>query len=236
MASAGSLEPSNPSTIERYRALLQVSESIASDRDLPDLFRSLAALLHRLVTFDFICLTLPDPARHVVRVHILESSLPTRIQAGFEVPMEDNVRQLVWENQQPLVISHLEHADRFPVVSEMLRQDGVQSLCVLPLTTAQRRVGAMGLGSVEASAYDAADLEFLQQVATQVAVAVDNALNSQNAQIYQQELARERDRLRLLLEVNNALVSTLDLRQFVTAISACLRRVMNHDYASLAAL
>jgi formate hydrogenlyase transcriptional activator len=233
MGSPGRLEPSNLANVERYRALLQVSESIASDRDLPELFRSLAALLHRLVTFDFICLTLPDAARGVVRVHVLESSLPTKIQPGLEIPMVEYVRQLVWENQQPLVISHLEHDERFPIVSNLLRQDGVQSLCVLPLTTAQRRVGAMGLGSVEASAYDAADLEFLRQVAAQVAVAVDNALNSQNAQVYQQELARERDRLRLLLEVNNALVSTLDLHQLLSAISACLRRVMNHDYASL---
>ena len=233
MGSPGRLEPSNLATVERYRALLQVSESIASDRDLQELFRSLAALLHRLVTFDFICLTLPDPPRGVVRVHVLESSLPTKIQPGLEIPMVEYVRQLVWENQQPLVISHLEHDERFPIVSSLLRQDGVQSLCVLPLTTAQRRVGAMGLGSVEASAYDAADLEFLRQVAAQVAVAVDNALNSQNAQVYQQELARERDRLRLLLEVNNALVSTLDLHQLLSAISACLRRVMNHDYASL---
>ena len=233
MGSPSRLEPSNLANVERYRALLQVSESIASDRDLPELFRSLAALLHRLVTFDFICLTLPEPARGVVRVHVLESSLPTQIQPGFEIPMVEYVRQLVWENQQPLVISHLERDERFPIVSNLLRQDGVQSLCVLPLTTAQRRVGAMGLGSVEASAYDAVDLEFLRQVAAQVAVAVDNALNSQNAQVYQQELARERDRLRLLLEVNNALVSTLDLHQLLSAISACLRRVMNHDYASL---
>ncbi len=233
MESSGRNEPSNHAAVERYRALLQVSESIASDRDLADLFRSLAALLHRLVTFDFICLTLPDPGRKMVRLHVLESSLPTRIQPGFELPMVENVRQLVWENQQPLVISHLEQDERFPIVSRMLRQDGVQSLCVLPLTTAQRRVGAMGFGSIEACAYDAADLEFLRQVAAQVAVAVDNALNSQNAQIYQQELARERDRLRLLLELNNALVSTLDLRQLLAAISSCLRRVMNHDYASL---
>ena len=234
MASPGSLEPSNLGSVERYRALLQVSESIASHRDLPELFRSLAVLLHRLVTFDFICLTLPDPARNIVRLHVLESSLPTRVQPGLEIPMVENVRQLVWENQQPLVISHLENDARFPIVSDLLRHDGVQSLCVLPLTTAQRRVGAMGLGSVESSAYDAADLEFLRQVAVQVAVAVDNALNSQNTQIYQQELARERDRLHLLLEVNNALVSTLDLHQLLSAISASLRRVMNHDYASLA--
>ncbi|MGO8816002.1 MAG: sigma 54-interacting transcriptional regulator [Terriglobia bacterium] len=234
MASPGYVEPSNAAAVERYRALLQVSESIASHRDLQDLFRSLAALLERLVTFDFICLTLPDPARNIVRVHVLESSLATRVQPGFEVPMDENARQLVWENQQPLVISPLEHDERFPIVSNMLLQHGVQSLCVLPLTTAQRRVGAMAFGSIEASAYDAADLEFLRQVAAQVAVAVDNALNSQHAQIYQQELSRERDRLRLLLEVNNALVSTLDLHQLLSAISACLRRVMNHDYASLA--
>ena len=234
MASPGSLEPASSASVEHYRALLQVSESIASHRDLPDLFRSLAVLLHRLVTFDFICLTLPDLAHNVVRLHVLESSLPTRVQPGLEIPMVENVRQLVWENQQPLVISHLSHDVRFPFVSDMLRQDGVQSLCVLPLTTAQRRVGAMALGSVEASAYDAADLEFLRQVAAQVAVAVDNALNSQNAQVYQQELARERDRLRLLLEINNALVSTLGLHELLSAISACLRRVMNHDYASLA--
>jgi formate hydrogenlyase transcriptional activator len=234
MASPGNLEPSSLATVERYRALLQVSESIAAHRDLPDLFRSLATFLHRLVTFDFICLTLPDLARGVVRLHVLESSLPTQFQTGMEIPMVENVRQLVWENQQPLVISHLEPDERFPILSTQLRQDGVQSICVLPLTTAQRRVGAMGLGSVEASAYDAADLEFLRQVAAQVAVAVDNALNSQNARVYQQELARERDRLRLLLEVNNALVSTLDLRELLSAISACLRRVMNHDYAGLA--
>jgi len=234
MASPGCPEPSKLAPVERYRALLQVAESIASHRDLPDLFRSLATLLHRLLTFDFICLTLPDLARGVVRLHILESSLPTTIQPGIELPMVENVRQLVWENQQPLLISSLERDGRFPVVSDLLRRDGVQSLCVLPLTSAQRRVGALGIGSVEPNAYDSADLEFLRQVAAQVAVAVDNALNSQNAQSYQQELARERDRLRLLLEVNNALVSTLDLHQLLAAISACLRRVMNHDYASLA--
>ncbi len=234
MASPGRPEPPLPAAVERYRALLQVSESIASHRDLPDLLRSLAELLHRLVSFDFICLTFPDPARGVVKVQILEGLLTTRIRPGVEIPMAENVRQLVWENQEPLVISNLEDDSRFPIAGDLLKQDGVKSLCLLPLTTAHRRVGAMALGSVETSAYDAADLEFLRQVAAQVAVAVDNALNSQSAQIYQQELARERDRLRLLLEVNNALVSTLDLHQLLRAISGCLRRVMNHDYASLA--
>ena len=74
----------------------------------------------------------------------------------------------------------------------------------------------------------------MQQIARQVAVAVDNALNFQSAQAYQQQLARERDRLRVLLEVNNAVVSTLDLTELFRAISASLRRVMQHEYTSLA--
>ena len=44
------------------------------------------------------------------------------------------------------------------------------------------------------------------QVARQVAVAVDNALNSEAAVAYEEQLAHERDRLRTLLEVNNAVV------------------------------
>lgn len=59
-----------------------------------------------------------------------------------------------------------------------------------------------------------------------MAVAVDNVL-------HHQDLARDRDRLRLLLEVNNAVVSHLDLEQLFPAVSACLRRVIQHDGSSL---
>lgn len=116
---------------------------------------------------------------------------------------------------------------------QLLREHSVKSLCVLPLTTALRRLGAMGVGSLRPRVYSQADAEFLALVARQVAVGVDNAFNYQDAQSYQQQLGRERDRLRLLLEINNALVANLDLRQLFTAISSSLRQVMHHDYTSL---
>ncbi len=73
----------------------------------------------------------------------------------------------------------------------------------------------------------------MQQVARQVAVAVDNALNSEAARAYEEQLARERDRLRALLEINNAVVSCLATKQLFQAISASLRRTFGLDYASL---
>src|SRR5262249_4265535 len=75
--------------------------------------------------------------------------------------------------------------------------------------------------------YDHQDLEFAQLVAAQIAVAV-------GAQCYQHKLARERERSALLLELNNTLVSNLNLRELLSAISACLGRVMPHDAAGLA--
>ena len=54
------------STLERYRALLEVSEAIAAHRELPALFHELAQRLPGIVRFDFLSLVLHDPARNVM--------------------------------------------------------------------------------------------------------------------------------------------------------------------------
>src|SRR5258706_5146985 len=56
----------------QLEALLEVSEAIAQQRDLPALFHDLAARLHSVVEFDFLTLILHDPITHVMRLHILE--------------------------------------------------------------------------------------------------------------------------------------------------------------------
>ena len=234
MGSSPANQPERASAVEQYRALLQISESIATHRDLPALFHAIAERLHRLVTFDFIGLTLPDTGHNTVRIHVLESSLPTEVKEGFEFPIEEATHEIVWQQQKALVVTDVDLDTRFPRNAELLRKEGVKSFCLLPLTTAQRRVGALAFGSAQKGAYDEADLEFLRQVAAQVAVAVDNALNFQDARVYQEQLSHERDRLRLLLEVNNALVSNLDLRELLKEIATCLRRVIRHDYTALA--
>ena len=137
----------------------------------------------------------------------------------------------MWKTQQPLTVNDITQEQRFPKLMAMLRENGVQSFGVVPLTTAQRRLGAMGFGSYQRRTYQEAEINFMQQVANQVAVAVDNVLHAASAQSAQQQLKYERDRLRLVLEINNAVVSHLELRELLKAISACLRRVIPHDLA-----
>ena len=63
--------------------------------------------------------------------------------------MDETPSGLVWQTQQPLVIHDIEQEVRYPKLMQLLRDHGVRSCCVLPLTTAQRRLGAMGLGGAE---------------------------------------------------------------------------------------
>jgi len=139
----------------------------------------------------------------------------------------------VRETQQPWVVSNLNSDTRFPDVAQWLFSRGVLSLCVVPVTTALRKLGALAFGSRLEAAYSETDVIFLQQVARQVAVAVDNALNFAQAQSVQEQLKEERDRLSLLLEINNTVVSVLDLHELLNAVSASLRRLVPHEYASL---
>jgi hypothetical protein len=89
----------------------------------------------------------------------------------------------------------------------------------------------MVLASLRESAFTEDDAELLTHIGTQVAIAVDNALNYERLRCAECEVVRERDRTKLLLEINNAVVSHLDLRELVKSISASLRRIIPHDAA-----
>jgi len=220
----------------QLEALLEVSEAIAQQRDLPALFHDLAGRLHSVIEFDFLTLVLHDPVRNVMRLHILETRIPTEKAAGMETPIEGHPSGWVWETQQPLVIADVAEETRFPDFMPRLREHNVRSLAIFPLTTAQRRLGSMGFGRMVPHRVADTERQFMQRVASQVAVAVDNALNFENSQAYQTQLARERDRLQVLLDVNNVLVTSREVSELFRGIVGSLERVIHHDFTSLALL
>src|SRR5437762_3000146 len=217
----------------RFQALLAVAESITSCRDPEELFRGLARHLQRVVRFDRLGLVLLHPERGVTSARVLETS-GTGFTTLPERPVDGTHAGWVIDTQQPLIVPDTAAETRWPRAMVELRERGIVSFCSLPLTTACRRVGLLGFGSREPVTYTAADVAFLGEVAKLVAVAVDNALNFDEAQATQQQLSNERDHLRLLLEVTNAMVSKVDLPELLDAISARLERVIPHECATLA--
>src|SRR5207244_4583846 len=101
----------------------------------------------------------------------------------------------VWETQESWVASNLSNDNRFPDLARWLCDRGVLSLCVVPVTTALRKLGALAFGSRTAAAYSEIDVSLLQEAARQVAVAADHALNLQQARSVQRQLKDAPDRL-----------------------------------------
>src|SRR5260370_37431494 len=152
-------------------------------------------------------------------MNVLEKTASPAVHAGDEFAMDESPSATAWTTQQPFIIEDTHADERFPRVMELLRAQDVRSFCSLPLTSAHRRLGTMNFGAVESGTLALEDLEFPRLVAAQLAVAVDNALNFEEAQSLHHRLARDRDRLQLLLDLNNRVVSSLALRELFRAIS-----------------
>ncbi len=220
----------------QLEALLDVSEAIAQQRDLKALFHELTQRLHSVLPFDFLVLVLHDASRSTMRLHILEMREIHPVDEPSEYPVGESPSGWVWEHQRPFIVTDTVIDTRYPRFMKMLQQEGVRTLAIVPLTTAQHRLGALCFGRYVPEGVTDAEVEFMKRVAAQVAVAVDNAINFEKAQAYQKQLARERDRLRVLLEINNLLVSTRDVSALFKGIASALKPVVQHDYTSLALL
>lgn len=177
---------------ERYQALLEVAQAISAHRDLDELFREIAQRLPRVVRVNFVGLSLYDPGKNMMRLHTVQANVPADLIGGHEEPLDETPAGLVWQTQQPLLVPDVARETRWPTVMRCMQEDSSRSFCFVPLTTGARRLGAMGFVSLEKEAYSEADLEFLQQVANPVAVAVENALAFQEIAQLKDKLAKEK--------------------------------------------
>jgi formate hydrogenlyase transcriptional activator len=180
------------STEDRYRALLGVSQAIATQRDLPALFHELADQLAQVVPFDALSLVLHDATTDTMRLHVLETREPISPRLVIELRLDDDPAGLVWQTQQPLITFDVAELTRWPRLLERVQQYGVRSYCFLPLTTVRRRLGALVFTSKHPGTYERSDLPFLQLVASQVGVVVDNALAWEEIRALRDKLASEK--------------------------------------------
>jgi len=217
----------------RYEALRRASDIIASQADLNGVLENLARFLPSVVRFEFLGVVLHDAQRHVFRLHALEGSVSPKSQVGTEIPESESSVRVILEDQKPIIINDTEKEANFADLVEPARPYGVRSLCLLPLTSPRRRLGVLVFGTTHQKDYGEEDLKLMSTVAAHVAVAVENALNFEDACSYQQLLLRERDRLRLLLEVNNHVISHLELGDLFQAVSSALRDCFHHEYTGL---
>jgi formate hydrogenlyase transcriptional activator len=220
MMSAAVLETeSSSSTAARYEALIRIAASVRAQPDPEELFGILADELGQVVQFDAIAQF--DDRSNKLHWHLCPGCMKPKSHPA-EIDKEQTLAAWVFRNQKTIVIPNLADETRFPVTTSLMLQAGLRSVCALPLSTAHRRLGSLMIASVYRDAYSEEEVRFCGLVANQIALAMDDAFNFQ-------ALQRTQERLELLLDLTNRVVSNLNLRDVLREISANIRRVMQCD-------
>src|SRR6202790_5658113 len=222
-------DASRLSAATRFESLVAVSNAIGTHRDPQDLFGALVRELHRVVRFDYVGVFVRDEKSNTFQLHCVDAETEAVIPPDPELAIEESDAWWVYQNQEPLVTSIETHDARFSKFQEILKKYGVRCVCTLPLTTAHSKVGTLTFGSKAPDIYTAEEVHFLSVVAEQIALAFDNALHFDAAQASQQQLLKKNERVGLLLELTNHVVSNLEFRDLLRAVVASTRRVMGCD-------
>ena len=162
------------SDADRYRTLLEINNALISNLTREPLFGAIAAALRPVVPFERTAVFLHDPQRDVLRLFVLESSLPSSyFVVGLEIPATESHVGLVFQRRQPFVRHDLEREQHYPGEREALA-DGVRSFAIVPLVVRGRCLGTLAVASTRVGQYAEADVAFLQEVAGQIALAIEN--------------------------------------------------------------
>jgi formate hydrogenlyase transcriptional activator len=160
---------------ERHRVLLQINNAIVANLDREALFDAIGDALGQVLPFDRMSLALYRPDADVLRVITLRGwSRPDGFGApGTEVSRPGSHLGWVFTHRRPLVRRDLEREREFPA-EEQLFEQGLRSYVVVPLIGKKRALGTLNVGSLTPDRYGQDDVDWLNDVAQQVALALEN--------------------------------------------------------------
>ncbi|MEW6209609.1 MAG: sigma 54-interacting transcriptional regulator [Acidobacteriota bacterium] len=220
--------------LERERLMLEINNAVVSKLNLPELLATISESLRRVLPHDFAGMALYDDDIGQLRVQALDYRRNQEIFGATElVPLQGTGSGKAFTSRKTVVLNRIDPAQSSIDVVRHIVAAGLKSSCHVPLISHDRALGTLDVMSFREDAFDQKDIELLAQVASQIAIAVENALNLERARRAEQEARRKADHLRLLLEINNAIVSQLSLRELVRVTSSRLREMLGHDVTGI---
>jgi formate hydrogenlyase transcriptional activator len=159
---------------ERSRILLQINNAIITNLTQQALLHSISEALHPVFPFDRCAITLYQPERDSFRFLAVEGDLLSDyFKTGLDLSRNETCGGWVFEHLQPLVRRDLEKEQQY-FNERRLAAEGIQSMCVVPLVFRGKCIGTLSLVSREKDRYSDEDAMFLQEVANQVTLAIQN--------------------------------------------------------------
>ncbi|HKY03884.1 MAG TPA: sigma 54-interacting transcriptional regulator [Blastocatellia bacterium] len=232
---AGSQQPELNAKLQQYRTMLKITTAVVSELDLQELLKVISSSIREVIDIDIVTVALFNHESGQLLTLTTDAMPGHRLrEVGFPIPLEDTPAGLAFTSGEPVLLDTLD-LNRFKSdVSRQVYESGYRAGGSIPLIVQGRKLGVLSFASKRENVFSDSDKELLCQVAKQVAIAVENALNFERARAAEEQARQHSERLGLLLEINNAVVSNLDLRSLMGIISTCLAKVSHYDAVGLA--
>jgi formate hydrogenlyase transcriptional activator len=176
---------------DRLRLLLEITSSVTSRLDLRQMVEALSTNLFRVMQCDVSALLVPDSESGALRVTLLHNpDMRGPFREGSLVPMNSSISGQVLRKGKSIRIDSLEDVREDPeiygnpdgqVIYKHMMEEGLRTGCYLPLIGRDRVVGVLMLCRRSDNKFAKDDVILLEQVAGQVAIAVENTLEYERA-------------------------------------------------------
>jgi formate hydrogenlyase transcriptional activator len=212
--------------LEEQQSLVAISRELSSCLELEKLLPIILSSLRSIARYDRSILCVVDEDGKSVRRYGDAMEWESFVNHGTAVPVEQSISARAIRTRE---VTFLTAAD-LRVMNESLAmamyQGGVRSVCSVPLIAGNQVWGALNPSSVIEHAFGPSEVEYLQQVANQIATAL------QNAHAYR-EIAQLKERLVQEKRYLEYEIRSANRSDDVVGNSAALKRVL--DYAAIVA-
>ena len=220
---------------DRYRTLLDASRAIASQPTVKAILHSLRDVLSSTSRLHAAVLCLLDDDESTLQVVEFDQDADgPAVKIGSKILRVGAVARVL-DEQKPVLIPDSQQEQEMlkqPTLAPFAREIAGRNTYLFPVSTSQKRYGLLSFTKWQGQ-FAAEDVEMLRCLAAHVAVALECALARDTAELYQREVVNERDRLKLLLEVNNHIVAKLEANALFHAVAASMRKHFGNDLTSL---
>ena len=207
----------------RLKLLLDLNNSMASNLDLKRLIRAVSPGIRNIMKIDAVALVLPSPSNGHLEIHAMDfPDSKGWIQPGVMVSPDGSLGR-VFRTGKPWV-GDLSQEASYDTGHKAALQEGLRAVCLLPLVRCDRVLGVLSVARLRKDSFPARDIEFLLQIAGQVAIAIDNVVAYRRISELTDKLTQEK----LCLE--DEIRSELNFEEIV-GNSAVLRRVLGQVQA-----
>lgn len=160
---------------------------------------------------------------------VASDGLEEKIKERIKVPVNRGIAGQIAATPGPWSAEDLSMLDVFSPVLKT----GIKSAAGAALRVSEQTVGVIHVGTANQRKFSDKELLLLELAADRLSSSLEGAMSRRRYDSSQRQLDRESAQLRLLLEINNSLVSKLNIRELFAAVSASLRRITRHHYSQI---